>query len=351
MNYIDTMKECKGCGKIIYKKDYKSSSNKKWDHKQFCNRSCYFSYRKLKYLVKEEEDPNNRKKCKGCGKIIYRKDYKAHKKEWGEKLFCSHPCYIKNREEAIEKMRSTIKKGFEEGREVWNKDKPMNKNTKLKVSKSKRRYEVNEDFFKKWNQGMAYVFGWFISDGNLAIKNRQLRFRLADKEVLENIKEIMQTEQPISESIGGGYTKNSTIYNLTITSFEICEDLKELGINPGKENFYKNYNVPDIYFSHFFRGVFEGDGGVYFNPINKGLRAEITNNSEIFLETLREKVYSLANVDMRIIPVKGKIAYRLQSSSNDRNLKLFHFLYPHPNVYKLKRKYDVFEDYFKNRIT
>jgi len=65
MNYLDKTKECKGCGKTIYKKDY-TVSNKAWGDKQFCSRSCFLSYTKLKV----EEDPNNRKKCKGCGKIM-----------------------------------------------------------------------------------------------------------------------------------------------------------------------------------------------------------------------------------------------------------------------------------------
>ncbi len=290
---------------------------------------------------------NNKKECKGCGKIFYKKDYGTiNKNKWGKKQFCSHPCYVKNMEEAIKKIRSTIKKGYEEGRVVWNKDKPMNKNTKLKLSKSKRRYEVNETFFKKWNQKMAYVFGLYISDGNLVIRNKQLRFRLTDKEVLEDIKELMQTQQPIREIIG----RDSKMYNLTITSFEITEDLKKLGINPSKENFYNNFNIPDKYFPHFFRGVFERDGEIHFNKLNKGVQVVITNNSKIFLETLKEKVYTSVNVDMRIVSVKDKNAYRLVSSRNDNNLKLFQFLYPNPNVYKLKRKYDVFKDYVDNCI-
>jgi hypothetical protein len=34
MNYIDKTKECKGCGKTIFKKDYKRITKKDWEHKQ-----------------------------------------------------------------------------------------------------------------------------------------------------------------------------------------------------------------------------------------------------------------------------------------------------------------------------
>jgi len=115
-------------------------------------------------------------------------------------------------------------------------------------------YKVNIDFFKKWSSQMAYILGFTFADGN--IYKTTLAWDLKeDKEILEKINQVMDSDYPISF--------RRTSFRLRNSNPIIINDIQKLGICPNKS---KNMLLPDIpsrFFSHFARGFFDGDGWVY----------------------------------------------------------------------------------------
>jgi hypothetical protein len=126
----------------------------------------------------------------------------------------------------------------------------------------KSKYRVNHDFFKKWSPNMAYVLGWFFSDGNVSSKENQINIHINRKDyaILEKIKAILSSNRPI-----GAYSNSSY---LRINSKMLTNDLIRLGCWPRKSLTLKFPCINDELLPHFIRGYFDGDGSITFNKPN-----------------------------------------------------------------------------------
>ena len=123
----------------------------------------------------------------------------------------------------------------------------------------------NENFFKKWSPEMAYVLGFFTADGNM-IKNKRggyyIEFTGCDLEILEKIKTLLKSSNKIT---GRRRTERSKVcYRIQIRSKNLFDDLLQLGMVPCKSNIIRLPHIPQLYFTDFLRGYFDGDGCVYF---------------------------------------------------------------------------------------
>ena len=209
----------------------------------------------------------------------------------------------------------------------------------------------NENFFKKWTPGMAYVLGFFAADGNM-LKNKRgahfIEFEITDKDLLYKIKKLLCSNHKITERNRNKKWQKS--FRLQIGSKIIFNDLLKLGLTPAKSKTIDLPNVPNKYFHHFLRGYFDGDGNVlsgYFKkPDRKNksytLRTRFTSGSKLILDNLKIK---LSN----IIETGGSLsengnAWRLNYGIDDSK-KIFNFMYNNGNVKKLiylKRKYKIY---------
>lgn len=135
-----------------------------------------------------------------------------------------------------------------------------------------RQYKLNEKFFKIWTPEMAYVLGMIVTDGSIYTQNYSTRFEITQKEpeILYLIRDVMQSDQPISQ-----YDSTCNAHRLFIYSVEMVNDLKRLGITERKSLTIGLPNVPKEYLSHFIRGVFDGDGWIQ----DRGYTANITTAS------------------------------------------------------------------------
>lgn len=140
------------------------------------------------------------------------------------------------------------------------------KANELDISVSRKQREqtaVNHKFFSNIeSKEQAYILGFFVADGYIHIKrsgsgdNTLYQFGLTNnnREILEDIRSIMNSEHKIYEKPKGG------CYCLVVGSKSIVEDLQELGYTSNK-SFDAHY--PDLLGNldrHFIRGVFDGDG-------------------------------------------------------------------------------------------
>jgi len=117
--------------------------------------------------------------------------------------------------------------------------------------------KVNANFFNTWSPGMAYILGFIFADGCLVEhKNgyHGLDITSKDLQLLKLIKEQLKAEHKIAKKERG--------YHIQIRNRNIYNNLIKLGLIPRKSKIIEFPKLPKRYFSHFVRGLFDGDGSV-----------------------------------------------------------------------------------------
>ena len=203
-------------------------------------------------------------------------------------------------------------------------------------------YEINDRFFGKWSPEMAYILGLIATDGCIS-KSGTISLCINDKDLLEKVKVIMGSTHAIRQS---GYQERLYIFNFARE--KLVSDLKDLGISPKKS---LNINFPDVpkkYLKDFIRGVFDGDGSVFFEKKspNFPLRASFVGSSKSFLDSLENSLRKLGMPKRNIYRQKTKnsTSYMFRYAHKD-SIKLFKLMYKDTlkNELYLKRKYDKFK--------
>ncbi|OGG41136.1 hypothetical protein A2118_03630 [Candidatus Kaiserbacteria bacterium GWA2_50_9] len=218
---------------------------------------------------------------------------------------------------------------------------------------------VDQSFFKKWTPEMAYVLGFFAADGYMTLNKRGAHFwniQITDRDIVEGIKEAIQSEHKINIRIRKGNEK--TMYRLQIGSKEMCNDLLKLGFTPNKTKSLAIPHVPKKYFPHFVRGYFDGDGNVWVGYVHKErktklrtIRTVFTSCSFSFLHALREQLEQF-DIHKGVLS-KGKGNYYRLTYSVNNSLKLSDFMYNHevpiPQGLSLERKRKRFREFIEMR--
>ena len=108
----------------------------------------------------------------------------------------------------------------------------------------KRKYKINEDYFKEINsKDKAYFFGFIITDGNIYKKSLTIKLNRIDKKILETFYKYLKTDKKLYfyEHKEKKY-KNITIkknksVTAKISNNKIIHDLIKKGI-PEKKKLY-----------------------------------------------------------------------------------------------------------------
>lgn len=141
-------------------------------------------------------------------------------------------------------------------------------NIKPKINHLKK-YQANEDYFKTWSSGMAYILGFLLCDGWIYYtpdgkKCLKLEIAIKDECVIDFIKSEISPTNPVkyrerTHPRGGGVI--SKIVILSIMSKKIVGDLADLYITQRKTG---NERLPDFIPEEFkpdyIRGLIDGDG-------------------------------------------------------------------------------------------
>ncbi len=200
-------------------------------------------------------------------------------------------------------------------------------------------YKINENFFHNWSKEMAYVLGIILTDGNVGTGNGSISISMKECDHLKKIKKMLHAEHPVR------YDKQIDLFKLGFTRRNMADSLLKLGITSKKSLKVEFPNVPDKYLSHFIRGVFDGDGSVFFEPRNKTpLRVSFTSGSNAFLTTLESKLHMHAGLGKRTIYElhRGNTSYYIRYCHKD-SLKFFDYIYEGADEsLRLERKYQKF---------
>lgn len=217
---------------------------------------------------------------------------------------------------------------------------------------SDNRYSVDEDFFKSWTRGSAWVYGWILTDGSVSEQSGQISLMLKsiDKDVLEKIKHTMKFSGHIYDRISSdGRTSSS----LRICRKSLCEDLFTIGLARKHKTFNTSLpNVPCEVFWDLMRGIFEGDGNLKHGMRWNDLTITIASATKDFLTGIQRKLSSEFGIHTRMYTRKIGVSgcknevYTLISKSNADALRWCFFMYKNTDSsMRLDRKFEVFRKY------
>jgi len=201
-------------------------------------------------------------------------------------------------------------------------------------------FDINENFFSTWSPQMAYVLGLIITDGCIS-RTGTVSLSMNDRELLEKVKKIMGSEHKIEAS-----KHQKGLYYYHFSREKLVKDLEKLCVVPRKSLIVKFPEVPKAYLPDFIRGVFDGDGSVFFEKRSSffPLRTNFVSGSKDFMEGLEKRLESIGMPARTIYRQKTKNAwsYKFVYSHRD-SIKLFNILYKNAqNGLFLERKYKRF---------
>ena len=195
---------------------------------------------------------------------------------------------------------------------------------------------MDQDFFKTWTSKMAYIFGFWVADGNMGKNSNTITFTSKDYDLLAMIKSILKSEHNI--------TSINNSFQLVICNKIFYNDLEKLGGIPAKSLIIQFPEIPDKYLSHFIRGEFDGDGSFYINR-SKYLSSSFVGNID-FLSTLKDKIKENINIDstdFRIANKNGsKRIYHLKYF-NKKAIALGDYIYQDSENLRLERKFKIYK--------
>lgn len=222
-------------------------------------------------------------------------------------------------------------------------------NTKNKRKIPTIKYYENNNFFKKWSRNMAYVFGLWFADGCIVEKNYSFSITLHknDSHLLQEILKVMKSNRPLYPQ------GNRNCISVYFFSKRIVKDIIKLGGKYRKSLDCHFPNIPKQYLPDFIRGVFDGDGCIYYEKNGKTYKSGVCSGSKIFidkmLEVLRKEIPDFrGHISQTTSKCKlngsKKIStvYYLLCGSNDTR-RLGCFMYPKRTKLKMLRKYNLFQ--------
>ncbi|KAB8142071.1 hypothetical protein F8S13_16145 [Chloroflexia bacterium SDU3-3] len=149
------------------------------------------------------------------------------------------------------------------------------------------------DFFRVWTPAMAYVLGYWWTDGCMRIKSDTGAHMI---EIASNDRDHLEL---LAEAIGGNYhlrkvAITSNTYVISFCSKEMYQDILAHGGTPRKSRTIGFPELPDEFLSHFVRGVIDGDGSLVWNGDRPVIY--IYSASSVFLEQLGIAVEKLTGI-------------------------------------------------------
>lgn len=199
------------------------------------------------------------------------------------------------------------------------------------------------------NNNDAYILGLIYADGNLYRYAVEICLRRKDKELLLNISNYIYGKDTLSYRKGrkknGIIYKSSGQYRFSISSKDIINRLKKLGLHENKSLTIRFPQINNKYISHFIRGVFDGDGCIFVSKKYKGTnRATIVSNY-LFCNDLKLNIEMFLDINV-CIQYKTKNVGTVSISGNNQIKKFMNWIYKDSDI-KMKRKYDKYmEEYY-----
>lgn len=200
----------------------------------------------------------------------------------------------------------------------------------------------------------AYWLGFVVADGNIDKDKHVLTIGLKgdDEGHLKKFSDIFSYSlKKYKLKKYENIKKDRVMVSCRISNTYLCSQLVNKGILPRKT--YINgctvwKHVPKELYSHFIRGVFDGDGCVSFSKHNNCKTSCMTVNflaDKILIEEIQEELIETLGIN-RVKIRHDKYNSSFGNSSNRDVRAIYDYLYEDASIY-LERKKDIFNKYFK----
>lgn len=217
---------------------------------------------------------------------------------------------------------------------------------------------VNYSIFNKIDShDKAYCLGFLAADGCVSInksgsKQLSVKIKSTDIGVLYFIRTIIGSDHKISTAnyqggtIEGRQINRSDCATFYIRNNELCDDLITHGITPNKTFNLKLPNIEDKFFNSWLLGFLDGDGYIAKRTNRPNIRCGFCCADLVFLNSLKDKIFKLYNIEGNIYINKNKSAQDL-SFFHQKTIDLCSIMYKNSNFY-LQRKFEKFAPFKGN---
>lgn len=205
--------------------------------------------------------------------------------------------------------------------------------------------DADIDYFETIDtEAKAYYLGLMLTDGNVhKIKRNTEQYRIQialqsqDRDILERFKKELHSSNKIIH-----YQKDKRdecIFG--IQSAKMAYDLSKQGITPNKTFIAElNYNIPPDLFRHYIRGIFDGDGTVYYS--NEHLHFGFYGTHKLITQ-VQDWLIEQINLTRHKITDKETVSFTTYQKRKDIE-NFYNLIYTDANFY-LKRKKEKFDNY------
>lgn len=221
------------------------------------------------------------------------------------------------------------------------------------------------DFFDKWSEQSAYVFGFWYADGSIRITKGEnncaykiFNITNTDKQIMDHISKLIN----VIPSIRKFKNKNwKDAHIITVNSdkfFDFCYSFVGT-IDKTHSTIFPN--IPDKYLNHFIRGFFDGDGSIYLkkyrsrhgNPvINLNSSFASSVESWLTLNKLSEILHNKIDTNIRnistFIDEDDAGGSKLSYGQYDTML-LCEWMYKDSTIF-MERKKKIWDDFDKDKL-
>lgn len=197
--------------------------------------------------------------------------------------------------------------------------------------KTRRTHSCHESFFHVIDtEEKAYWLGFLAADGCITTGHRVvLDLAVKDKNHLYKLKHALQAEQNVSAN------QEHASCSFTIRSAQMVEDLAKHGVHPRKTHTTFAPELASFLQSHYWRGVFDGDGCIFL--ANKSLclvgNFQILSGFRDFCATVYPTLRST---------VRSKETIFQYSMKGEGALSVLDAMYAHATV-SLDRKFEIYQ--------
>ena len=160
------------------------------------------------------------------------------------------------------------------------------------------RYRKKTEY--SWSPQIAYSVGLIASDGCLSSDGRHIDLTSKDIDQLDNFQRAIGKSISVSEKSNGSKGKSLRIQFSDVAYYDF---LLTVGLMPNKSKILPELHIPDEYYAHFLRGLFDGDGTTYaFHdprwPVSYMYYIAYSSASRLFIEYI-------SSTNIRLLDVKG----------------------------------------------
>lgn len=158
-----------------------------------------------------------------------------------------------------------------------------------------RKYRLNEYYFNKWSSNMAYILGFWWTDGNTDGKSR---FNISQHKdriyILKQILKEIGSDHPIY------YYKNDLCV-IDLHSKTLIAGLKQKGGISNKSLKIDLPHIPAKYLPDFIKGLWDGDGSIWYSNNKKAYLSSFSSGSLLLIKHLHINLKNNLGVKGRII--------------------------------------------------